>query len=230
MYEEVTVAIQAVVFDVNETLFSLAPIRERFDRTGLGAENVERWFAEVLRDGFAVAAADGFVTFPALATYHLRHLAALHGFEDPERIAEEVMHGFEEVEAHHDIVEGMTALKEAGLRLATFTNGTVGVTRDFLERTGIEDLVDEVLDVTGPERWKPRPDAYRWACDTVGVRPKEAAMVAVHPWDVHGAQQAGLTGCYLDRDDDPWPDFLAPPDLTIRDLTQLAGRLVSEGP
>ncbi len=141
--------IQAVVFDVNETLFPLTPLRDRFDRTGLGSESVERWFAEILRDGFAVAAADGFVPFPAVARHHLLHLARQRGFTDAERVADEVLGGFEEVGAHHDVIDGMRSLREAGYRLATFTNGTVEVTRGFLERTGIEDLVDEVLDVSG---------------------------------------------------------------------------------
>lgn len=221
--------IRAIVFDVNETLFSLAPLRERFDRTGLGAEAVERWFAEVLRDGFAVAAADDFVAFPDLARHHLHHLARLRGFDDPERIADEVLAGFDEVTAHDDVIDGMQALSDAGYRLATFTNGTADITRGFLERTGIVELVDEVLDVTGPERWKPRRDAYRWACDRVGVRAKEAAMVAVHPWDVQGAQRAGMTGCYLDRAGEPFPGFLAAPDVTVAAITELPTALERRG-
>lgn len=217
--------IRAVVFDVNQTLFSLDAVRDRFERTGLGGEALEAWFATVLRDGFALAASDGFATFRDIAGFHLRRLARARDLPDPQQVADEVIDGFGEVTAHPDVADGMRALRDAGLTLATFTNGTSGVTRSFLERTGIDGLVQEVLDVAGPERWKPRLDAYRWACDRIGVRPKEAAMVAVHPWDIQGARTAGMTGVLLDREGGDYPDFMAAPDITITTLTELAAHL-----
>lgn len=216
---------QAVVFDVNETLFSLEPVRTRFDRTGLGAETVPEWFASVLRDGFAVAAAGGFAAFPDIARFHAKLEARHHGFLDEDAIADEVLEGFQEVGAHHDVPDALRALKDAGATVATFTNGTAAITRTFLEHAGLEDLVDHVLDVSGPEVWKPAPAAYRWACEQVGVDPTDAAMVAVHPWDVHGAQQVGMTGVYLDRDGDPYPPFLDPADVHVTSLDQLVEAL-----
>lgn len=219
-------AIRAVVLDVNETLFSLSAVRDRFERTGLGAEHLPLWFAEVLRDGFGVAAADGFATFPDIARHHLESLARSQGIEDAGAVADEVLAGFQEVTPQDDTLEGLAALREAGHVVATFTNGTVEVTRTFLEEHGATDLVDHVLDVSGPELWKPHAAAYRWACDTIGVRTREAAMVAVHPWDIHGAQRAGMTGVWLDRAGaGNWPAFLPPPDLTVVRLADVPGRL-----
>lgn len=219
-------AIRAVVLDVNETLFSLSAVHDRFERVGLGAEHVPLWFAEVLRDGFAVAAADGFATFPDIARHHLLTLARSQGIEDGGSVADEVIAGFGEVVAHEDTLEGLAALHDAGYIVATFTNGTAEVTRSFLDEVGATDLVQHVLDVSGPEVWKPHPAAYRWACDTIGVRPKEAALVAVHPWDVAGAQRVGMTGCWLDRaGGDPWPSFLRGPDATVGRLPEVPARL-----
>lgn len=224
--EEPAVTVRAVLLDVNETLFSLSAVRERFERTGLGADHLPGWFAAVLRDGFAVAAADGFALFPDIARFHLERLARAEGHDDPAAAADEVIGGFEHVEAHDDTVAGLRALKDAGHVVATFTNGTVPVTRDFLERVGATDLVDHLLDVTGPELWKPHAAAYRWACDAIGVRTREAAMVAVHPWDIQGAERAGMTGCWLDRSGDgTWPPFLPSPSVTVHRLDEVAGAL-----
>lgn len=218
--------VRAVLLDVNETLFSLSAVEERFDRVGLGREHLPLWFAEVLRDGFALAAADAFATFPDLGRHHLEELARSQGIADAGAVADEVLAGFGEVLPHEDTLSGLTALREAGVVVATFTNGTVAVTRDFLEEIGATALVDHVLDVSGPALWKPHAAAYRWACDTVGVRTKEAAMVAVHPWDVQGAQRAGMTGCWLDRTGEgTWPPFLPEPTVTASALSEVPGRL-----
>lgn len=219
-------AVRAVVLDVNETLFSLEAVRDRFERAGLGAEHLPLWFAEVLRDGFAVAASDGFATFPDIARHHLRVLARSQGVADADGVADEVIAGFGEVTGHEDTLAGLTALQDAGYLVATFTNGTAEVTRGFLEELGASDLVQHVLDVSGPELWKPHAAAYRWACDTIGVRTREAAMVAVHPWDVQGAQRAGMTGCWLDRaGTGDWPAFLPPPDTTVARLPDVPAAL-----
>jgi hypothetical protein len=44
----------------------------------------------------------------------------------------------------------------------------------------------------------------------------------VDPWDVDGAKRAGLASAWINRDDVPYPEPLAPPDLTCRDLVELA--------
>ena len=46
-----------VAFDVIETLFSLEPLRARFEQAQLPPDALELWFAKTLRDGFALASA-----------------------------------------------------------------------------------------------------------------------------------------------------------------------------
>ena len=54
------------------------------------------------------------------------------------------------------------------------TNGSIGVTRAFLERAGLTSIVNKVMDVEGPQRWKPCPEAYHYACHKLGVAPEQA--------------------------------------------------------
>ncbi|MDX1619933.1 MAG: hypothetical protein R3320_03015 [Nitriliruptorales bacterium] len=58
--------VDLVVLDVNGTLFSLDAVADRFDEVGLSGQ-LDVWFTRILRDGFAAAAAGGFVAFPDLA-------------------------------------------------------------------------------------------------------------------------------------------------------------------
>ncbi len=53
-----------IVFDVNETLSDMAPLAARFADVGAPDLLAKVWFASVLRDGFALAAADRCLTHP----------------------------------------------------------------------------------------------------------------------------------------------------------------------
>lgn len=56
--------VEAVVFDINETLFSLDRLRPAFGDAGLDPGLVPAWFAALLREGFALAALGGFRPLP----------------------------------------------------------------------------------------------------------------------------------------------------------------------
>ncbi|GAA3673646.1 haloacid dehalogenase type II [Nonomuraea antimicrobica] len=207
---------QVVIFDVNETLTDMEPLRARFEEVGLSGEQMTTWFASVLRDGFALTVSGGFAEFARIAADVLRGLRL-----DDAAVAY-VLSGFAGLGVHPDVPEGMRALRAAGIRLFTMTNGAAAMTRGILDRAGLLDLVEATLDVSGPRAWKPARAAYEYAVGQAGVSPGVAALVAVHPWDVDGAQRAGLTGAYLDRDGGAYPSVMSAPHVSAPDLRALA--------
>lgn len=202
-----------LVFDVNETLFGLDPVASAFASVGLDPAHLELWFARVLRDGFAVALTGGLATFPDLARHHVRVLAEQRGLPPDDVDADAVIDGFSRVAPHPDVPDGLRRARDAGVPTVALTNGTVEVVRGFLDRAGLADLVDRVVDVRTAGRWKPAPEPYREVLDTAGVEASDAAMVAAHPWDMAGAMAAGLAGGYVDRHGVSWPPFLDPPTV-----------------
>ncbi|MEV4175555.1 haloacid dehalogenase type II [Nonomuraea sp. NPDC049709] len=209
---------QVVIFDVNETLTDMEPLRVRFEEVGLSGEQMTAWFASVLRDGFALTAAGGYAEFAQIATDVLKAL----GLED--KAIGHVLSGFAELRVHPDVPAGMRALREAGIRLFTMTNGAAAMTQGILRREGLLDLVEATLDVSGPRVWKPAGAAYEYAVAQAGVDPGQAALVAVHPWDIDGAQRAGLIGAYLDRRGTAYPSVMSTPHVSAPDLRALAER------
>ncbi|MGI5286772.1 haloacid dehalogenase type II [Nonomuraea polychroma] len=207
---------QAVIFDVNETLTDMEPLRARFEDVGLPGHLMDTWFASVLRDGFALAAAGGYAEFARIAHDVLR------GMSLEDKAIGHVLSGFAELRVHPDVPEGMRKLRESGIRLFTMTNGAAAMTEGILRREGLLDLVEARLDVSGPGVWKPARAAYEYAVGQAGVRPEQAALVAVHPWDIDGAQRAGLAGAYLDRRGTPYPSVLSVPNVSAPDLRALA--------
>jgi 2-haloacid dehalogenase len=136
-----------------------------------------------------------------------------------------VLTGFTELPAHADVAPGLRRIHDAGIRLITFTNGAATTSESMLDRAGVLPLLEHRLSVDVPKKWKPHPDAYRYAADVCGVEPSRMALVAVHPWDVDGAKRAGLTGIWVDRRKTPYPKSFLPPDLQVPDFDALADEL-----
>lgn len=128
---------------------------------------------------------------------------------------------------HPDVPEGIRLLRETGMRVVTLTNGAPAIAKGLLERAGLADLVERTLGVEEAGRWRPAPEPYRHACRTMGVEERDAVLIAVHPWDVHGAKRAGLQAGWIDRDGRPYPGVFAPPDVTAGDLSALVRELAS---
>jgi 2-haloacid dehalogenase len=218
---------ELVVLDVNETLSDLEPLRRRFTDSGAPGHLLETWFASTLRDGFALAAAQRARAFPDIGAAVLRTLLTGCTLDRPvDDAVSHVLAGFPLLDVHPDVVAGLRALADAGVRVVTLTNGSLSLSEALLERAGVADLVERRLSVDDAGRWKPHPDAYSYAARTCGVPLQRCAMVAVHPWDLMGASAVGMSTGWIDRNGTPWPQVFPPPDVTGPDLSAVAAGLV----
>ncbi|QJY47995.1 haloacid dehalogenase type II [Pseudonocardia broussonetiae] len=215
-----------IVFDVNETLSDMAPLARRFTDLGAPAHLAPLWFASVLRDAFALTAAGASERFAVIADAQVR--TVLHDVavdRDPDAAVAHVLEGFAALDVHADVVDGVRALRAAGFRLATLSNGATEVAETLLSRAGIREHFDRVLSVEDAGVWKPAPGSYAYAARELGVDRSELVLVAVHPWDVDGAARAGCGSAYLDRTARPYPAHLRRPDHVVTSVGALAGAL-----
>ena len=222
-------AVSVVVFDVNETLSDLEPLRECFTAAGAPGDLLDTWFASTLRDGFALAAAGAVASFPQVGAGALRYLlAGRGGLTVPiEELVGSVLAGFTTLELHPDVVAGMRALADAGVRLVTLTNGSAALAARLFDRAGVADLVERRLSVDEAGHWKPHPASYAYAAQQCGVPLEQMCLVAVHPWDTDGAKRAGMRSGWLNRHDAPYPEVFVPADATASTLPALAAAVLA---
>lgn len=209
-----------VFFDVVETLFSLAPVETALAPLGV---SVELYFARLLRDGFALAAAGDYQPFSEVAASALAALAPAASYEQRERVQQ----AFTQLPAHPDAEPALAQLNAAGVTVCTLTNGGGDATETLLSESGLRRHVGPVLTVETAQRWKPSPEPYRQAVDSLGIEPHEAALVAVHSWDIHGAHHAGLTTGWCSRLEGRYPPIFDPPDVDGSDLGEVVDALVA---
>ena len=217
--------IDVLVLDVNETLSDLEPLRAGFVAAGLPAHSLDAWFAATLRDGFALTAAGAYADFRVVGGDVLASQLAAAGIDPTEETINGVLSGFTRLPLHPDVEPGLRRLHESGVRIITLTNGSAAMSERVFTEGGIMPLLEHRLDVAAPQRWKPHPDAYRYAADVCGVPVGRMALAAVHPWDIDGAQRAGLQGIYIDRRSTPYPKAFLTPDIVAKDFVALAESL-----
>lgn len=215
-----------LVFDVNETLSDMAPMAGRFEDVGVSGDLAKLWFAELLRDGFALTAAGSIESFASLGAEALRVRLGGEPLDLPLHDAvDHVMQGFSELSVHPDVVDGVRALSELGIRMVTLSNGSSTVADRLLQGAGVREAFERLLTVEDAGVWKPGARAYAYALEECGVDPEEAMLVAVHPWDTDGASRAGLATAWIDRQGGRYPSYFIAPDIVAASLLELADAL-----
>lgn len=215
-----------IIFDVNETLSDMSPMARRFEDVGAPAHLASSWFAGLLRDGFALTVVSASDSFAHLAAESLR--ISLHGTpldRDPDEAVQHIMSGFSVLPVHSDVPDGVHALTDLGIRLVTLSNGSAAIAEGLLDRASIREHFEALLSVEDAGAWKPAGRAYTHALARCDVDPRDAMLVAVHPWDIDGAARAGLGTAWIARDGAPYPGYFRSPDVTATSLSDLADQL-----
>jgi 2-haloacid dehalogenase len=213
-----------VVFDVMGTLFDLGVVRRRLQDLGAPGATLEAWFGRLLHSATSLTLAGDFRPFRELAESTLR--TVLVQLELDEARAADVLAALGELDPYPDAGAAFDRIAEAGIGIATLTNGGEQHTRGLLERAGLVERVAAVLTVEEVEAYKPAAAPYRYAADRLGVAPQELTLIAAHAWDVVGARAAGLEAVWVERLERRWP-FPLPQPASAPDLERAAEIAVS---
>lgn len=223
-----TTTTSVIVFDVNETLSDMSPMGARFQEVGAPAELAKLWFATLLRDGFALAASADNGSFAAIGANVLREfLGGIELNRDRDTAVEHIMNGMAGLELHPDVPDGIRALSAAGLRLVTLSNGSAQIAVKLFNAAGIRDEFELLLSVEDAPAWKPARASYNYAAAACSTDPAGMLLVAVHPWDIHGAARAGLRTAWLNRSGGSYPAHFAAPEFTLSALPGLPAALAA---
>jgi 2-haloacid dehalogenase len=214
-----------VAFDVNETLLDLAPVRAALVEHGQPADLLPTVFGRTLLLGFAASTAGTWCSFREAFDAALAQLTGL-----PAEQRSTIADAFLELAPHPDVEPALRRLTEAGVRAVTLTHGSPGVAEAGLARGGVSPLVERTLSSETIRTWKPDRAAYLWAAGVCDVAPERMALVAVHSWDVHGAQRAGLTGGWAARAEGSYAAVFDPPHVRGTSLVEVVDELLALPP
>ncbi|MEI4273685.1 HAD family hydrolase [Klenkia sp. LSe6-5] len=214
-----------VAFDVNETLLDVGPVATTLADRGVPAHLFGTVFGRTLGTGSAAMLTGTWCSFRDAFDGALAQLTDL---DDAAR--SEVADVFGQLSPHPDVAPALELLAESGVRAVTLTHGSAGVAEAGLARGGVDHLVERALSAESIRAWKPAREVYLWAAGVCDVVPADLALVAVHGWDVHGAQRAGLTGGWAARAEHRYSPVLDTPHVRGAGLVEVVRGLLELPP
>jgi 2-haloacid dehalogenase len=129
--------------------------------------------------------------------------------------------------AYFDAPAALERLRGVGLRLGVLTQSAPEAADGVLRFSGLRDRVELVVSAGEAGAFKPDPRPYALAVERAGANASEVALVAAHWWDVAGAKHAGLRTGWVARHDLVLPASVPQPDVSGRDLGEVAEGLVA---
>lgn len=216
--------INAVAFDVLETLLDLDPIGARLEEVGQPAGVLGPFFMRFQRDAMALTLAGGNPDFTETARQALRTEVKQTMSEDA---MAHVLEGFAMVPAFPDALPALRKLSDAGVTIGCLTVGDPNNTRSFLAGAGLETYVDHVVTSDAVGVWKPAPEVYHHTANTLGCELDRMALVAVHAWDCHGAKRAGALAGWCSRLEGEPGNVFQPADVRGDDLVEVVDGLLA---
>ncbi|EMI57495.1 haloacid dehalogenase, type II [Rhodopirellula sallentina SM41] len=216
-----------LIFDVNETLLDLAPLKTSVGEALGGREDLlPFWFSTMLHYSLVETLSDQYHDFGEIGTAALLMVAESQGVELTEEEAKQaIVPTIRSLPPHPDVIEGIHRLKQAGYRVVSLTNSSsAGVEAQF-RNAGLTELFERRYSVDAVGKFKPHPATYAHVLRDLDVKPGDAMMVAAHAWDLAGAKNAGLQTAFIKRPGKTLYPNASKPDMIVADLNELADQL-----
>tara|TARA_R110000824_G_scaffold164077_5_gene340105 strand:- start:300 stop:923 length:624 start_codon:yes stop_codon:yes gene_type:complete len=106
----------------------------------------------------------------------------------------------ERAKIRHEKIDMIKQLKKEGITVCCYTNSIKKTAHLMLQKTGVLDLLEEVVTNEDVEESKPHPEGYKYLVEKYGFNPDEVIIVEDSP---KGLAAARGSGCRVIKVDGP---------------------------
>lgn len=217
-----------ILFDVNETLLDLAPLKENINKVLHNDQGFKIWFGMLLQHSLVETCINEYHDFTVIAKATLSMAATALGTNINEQEKKDALSSITQLNAYPDVPKGLKILKDSGFRLATLTNSPPSTLLAQLEHAGIKHYFDNILSIDAVRKYKPAIETYQYAAGTLGVAENEILMIAAHGWDIAGALHSGIKGAFIERKGQSLYPLSASPQYIGKDLVEIAKAIIKQ--
>jgi 2-haloacid dehalogenase len=218
---------EALAFDMYGTLVDPIGITKELERyLPEEASHVSRaWRQKQLEYTFRLTAMGRYEDFERVTRKALDYALVAAGRElGPERTAT-LMEQYNALKQFADVEPGLQRLKEAGYEMVVFSNGTPRMLEALLDAAELSPYFRGSISVDEVRVYKPSPETYRHVARRLGRSIGEVRLVSSNPFDVVGAEAAGMRAAWVDRSGSLFDTLGSPPEIVVATLTELADAL-----
>ncbi|MGO4817665.1 haloacid dehalogenase type II [Flavobacterium sp. W22_SRS_FP1] len=216
-----------IVFDVNETLLDMAPLKTNINTLLEEPQAFRIWFGMVLHYSLVDNCTDQYHDFSNIAGAVLKMTAASLNKTVSDEDMKKALSAIKTLKAYPDVEKGLTLLQDKGFRLATLTNSPEYALKEQLTNSNLTNHFELALSIDAIKKYKPTAETYVWAAEKLSVKPEEMIMIAAHGWDLAGAANAGLATGFIAREGQSLYTLSKGPDYEASDILAMAEKLVA---
>jgi 2-haloacid dehalogenase len=222
---------EALAFDMYGTLVDPIRIWTRLEQylPDEALRIAEVWRQKQLEYTFRLTAMEDYEDFGQLTRKALDYALATAGHELDATQKDELMAQYDDLERFADVEPGLARLQHRGHRMVVFSNGTPAMLEPLMAAAGLAGYFDGVVSVDEVRVYKPSPRTYRHVAERLGRPIGEVRLISSNPFDVIGAESAGMGVAWVDRSGAPFDTLRPRPRTVVRSLTELADALESPG-
>lgn len=207
-----------IVFDIIGTSFSLNRVADALTVAGAPSHTLPLWFAQSLRDGFALSHAGGYQPLKSVLEAELPRTLRQLGVTCTTEQMQNVVAAFGRLEPQPGLVDLVQEMADDRWRILALANASVESIRGLLDGAGIAHHFSALLSTDQVQKMKPHPSVYELARREAHG---ETWMVAAHAWDIQGAARAGFRTVFISELERGYLDIYPAPDLTVPRLSEV---------
>ena len=215
-----------LMFDVNETLLDLAPLKEPFERAYGRPDALKAWFTTLLQYASVATLTGAYHPFGRLGIAAAETTARQYDVSLDTDALKGLVSRIRTLPPHPDVKAGLESLKNAGFRLVTLTNSAPDAAEAQLMHAGLRPLFEKIYTVEPVKVFKPHPATYRSVANDLGVATSDLRLIAAHGWDIAGAQATGCAGAFIARPGQELYPLSPRPDVVGPDLGDVATQII----
>jgi 2-haloacid dehalogenase len=218
--------IKACVFDAYGTLFDVhSAVRVYQARLGPVAETLSgRWRSKQLEYTWLRSLMQRHADFWQVTREALEYACQEAGVRD-ESLKADLMNAYLRLECYPDVLDCLTQLRNAGLRLAILSNGSPAMLDSAVRVNHLEGLFEAVASVEEVGIYKPSPRVYQLAVDRLRLDADAISFQSANAWDAVAAASSGMRVAWINRFRQPREQLPFQADVEISSLAELPGAL-----
>ncbi len=216
-----------LIFDVNETLLDLSPLKPHFKRIFEDENVMKQWFLTMLHSSLTVTLADDYKDFGSLAGAALDVVAEIRKVSLSSEDREKILETIKKLPPHAEVSESLEKLRSNGFRLFTLTNSPPETLKAQMEFSELGQYFEAAFSVDETQKFKPAIETYQSAAKKLGVETQEMRMIAAHDWDIAGAINAGCQTGYIARESKVYNELYKKPDISGKDLSEVSDKILN---
>jgi 2-haloacid dehalogenase len=217
-----------LIFDVNETLLDMSPLKESINKALKNEWAFEIWFPTLLQYSLVETLTENYRDFSEIAGATLKMIAHKLEINLSEEERKKVLNPITKLSAYPEVAKSLEILRKNGFKLVALSNGKPQVVDDQLKYAGIHHYFDKVLSIEEVKNYKPHVSTYHCAYSLMNILPEDSMLVAAHGWDIAGAKRAGLQAAFIKRPGkSPYPLALDP-DIIGSTLEEVSNYLLDK--